>query len=200
MLGLWILKCLNHFNFGEFLNALNIYHDPIWLRNMLLKVAKRLYLYYSISDTELHAKSEIDILYFRYHIPRSFLQPKGNQLVLFEEESGNPLQITIGSVARNKECALVSNSNLLHVNSSKNHKRNSWKHEKHFDRRQRVQLQCPGSTKSLLVNAQCSWGWATQYSCLRRALAYRKTYTYMHTHESHTQVSAWNTDLFSAEL
>ncbi|XP_027089759.1 beta-galactosidase 16 [Coffea arabica] len=60
-----------------------------------------------------------------YHIPRSFLQPKGNQLVLFEEESGNPLQITIGSVARNKECALVSNSNLLHVNSSKNHKRNS---------------------------------------------------------------------------
>ncbi|XP_027149362.1 beta-galactosidase 16-like [Coffea eugenioides] len=60
-----------------------------------------------------------------YHIPRSFLQPKGNQLVLFEEESGNPLQITIGSVSRNKVCTLVSNSNLLHVNSWKNHKRNS---------------------------------------------------------------------------
>lgn len=33
-----------------------------------------------------------------YRIPRSFLQQAGNQLVLFEEEAGNPLQITIGSL------------------------------------------------------------------------------------------------------
>ncbi|XP_056164391.1 beta-galactosidase 16-like [Syzygium oleosum] len=33
-----------------------------------------------------------------YHIPRSFLKPKGNLLVILEEESGNPLGITIDTI------------------------------------------------------------------------------------------------------
>ncbi|KAF8023666.1 hypothetical protein BT93_F0996 [Corymbia citriodora subsp. variegata] len=33
-----------------------------------------------------------------YHIPQSFLKPKGNLLVILEEESGNPLGITIETV------------------------------------------------------------------------------------------------------
>lgn len=38
----------------------------------------------------------------RFHVPRSFLKPRGNLLVLFEEEYGNPLKISIGTVFRGK--------------------------------------------------------------------------------------------------
>ncbi|KAJ1703263.1 hypothetical protein LUZ63_003042 [Rhynchospora breviuscula] len=34
-----------------------------------------------------------------YHVPRSFLQPSGNFLVLFEEEGGNPLEITVNTIS-----------------------------------------------------------------------------------------------------
>ncbi|XP_073315759.1 beta-galactosidase 16-like [Primulina huaijiensis] len=35
----------------------------------------------------------------RYHIPRSFLKPTNNQLVLFEEETGNPLGVSVETVS-----------------------------------------------------------------------------------------------------
>lgn len=35
----------------------------------------------------------------RYHIPRSFLKPTDNQLVLFEEEAGNPLEVSVETVS-----------------------------------------------------------------------------------------------------
>jgi len=35
---------------------------------------------------------------FRYHIPRSLLKSTGNLLVLLEEETGNPLAITLDTV------------------------------------------------------------------------------------------------------
>lgn len=35
----------------------------------------------------------------RYHIPRSFLKPLGNLLVLFEEEVGNPTEITLETIS-----------------------------------------------------------------------------------------------------
>ncbi|KAJ3707737.1 hypothetical protein LUZ61_011442 [Rhynchospora tenuis] len=34
-----------------------------------------------------------------YHVPRSFLEPSGNFLVLFEEEGGNPLEITVNTIS-----------------------------------------------------------------------------------------------------
>ncbi|XP_042495404.1 beta-galactosidase 16-like [Macadamia integrifolia] len=37
-----------------------------------------------------------------YHVPRSFLKPSGNLLVLFEEFGGNPLQITLNTVSITK--------------------------------------------------------------------------------------------------
>jgi hypothetical protein len=39
-----------------------------------------------------------DIFLFRYHIPRSFLKSTGNLLVILEEETGNPLGITLDTV------------------------------------------------------------------------------------------------------
>lgn len=35
----------------------------------------------------------------RYHVPRSFLKDSGNVLVLFEEEGGNPLDISLNTVS-----------------------------------------------------------------------------------------------------
>ncbi|KZV23204.1 beta-galactosidase 16-like [Dorcoceras hygrometricum] len=39
----------------------------------------------------------------RYHIPRSFLKPTDNQFVLFEEETGNPLKVSIETVRTDSE-------------------------------------------------------------------------------------------------
>ncbi|KAI3499705.1 hypothetical protein L1887_35511 [Cichorium endivia] len=45
-----------------------------------------------------------------YNVPRSFLTPTENLLVLFEEENGNPLNISLDTVSINKVCGLVSDS------------------------------------------------------------------------------------------
>ncbi|XP_047260871.1 beta-galactosidase 16-like [Capsicum annuum] len=37
-----------------------------------------------------------------YNVPRSFLQPGDNLLVLFEEETGNPLDITLDTISVSK--------------------------------------------------------------------------------------------------
>ncbi|CAN6346745.1 unnamed protein product, partial [Urochloa humidicola] len=37
--------------------------------------------------------------FLRYHIPRYFLKPQGNILVLFEEMGGRPEQITVNTVS-----------------------------------------------------------------------------------------------------
>lgn len=36
---------------------------------------------------------------FRYNVPRSFLKATGNLLLLLEEESGDPLKITLDAIA-----------------------------------------------------------------------------------------------------
>ncbi|GAA0143573.1 galactosidase [Lithospermum erythrorhizon] len=45
-----------------------------------------------------------------YHIPRSFLKPNGNLLVVFEETGGNPGEIQILKVNRDTICSMVSNN------------------------------------------------------------------------------------------
>ncbi|CAA7405284.1 unnamed protein product [Spirodela intermedia] len=43
-----------------------------------------------------------------YHIPRSFLEPSGNLLVLFEEETGNPLQVSVDTISVRGICGVIS--------------------------------------------------------------------------------------------
>ncbi|KAK2659455.1 hypothetical protein Ddye_005988 [Dipteronia dyeriana] len=52
-----------------------------------------------------------------YNIPRPFLKPTGNLLVLLEEEEGNPLGITIDTIAISKVCGHVTNSHQPPVRS-----------------------------------------------------------------------------------
>ncbi|KAJ4803916.1 Beta-galactosidase [Rhynchospora pubera] len=46
-----------------------------------------------------------------YHMPRSFLKPKNNYLVIFEEHTGNPKDILIMTVKRDNICTFVSEQN-----------------------------------------------------------------------------------------
>ncbi|KAF5467938.1 hypothetical protein F2P56_012142 [Juglans regia] len=76
-----------------------------------------------------------------YNVPRNFLKPKGNLLVLFEEEEkGNPLDVSIDTVSIVKVCGNVATSHPPPVIS--------WVVEqsktitKH-DRRPELQLRCP---------------------------------------------------------
>ncbi|KAI3758607.1 hypothetical protein L6452_06174 [Arctium lappa] len=52
-----------------------------------------------------------------YNVPRSFLKPTGNLLVLFEEEYGNLLNISLDTVSINKVCGHVSDSHPPPLNS-----------------------------------------------------------------------------------
>ncbi|KAJ6801516.1 beta-galactosidase 7-like [Iris pallida] len=50
-----------------------------------------------------------------YHVPRSFLKPSGNLLVLFEEMGGNPLSISVNTISVNQVCSKVSESHYRPV-------------------------------------------------------------------------------------
>lgn len=53
----------------------------------------------------------------RYHVPRSWLKPSGNILVLFEEIGGDPTQITFATRQMGSLCAHVSESHPPPVDS-----------------------------------------------------------------------------------
>ncbi|KAL5993161.1 hypothetical protein ACLOJK_014083 [Asimina triloba] len=65
-----------------------------------------------------------------YHIPRCFLKPAKNLLVLLEESGGDPLQITLETISVSRVCGHVSDS---HPNRSPQHRKMP-----HV-----VQLKCP---------------------------------------------------------
>ncbi|KAK6132340.1 hypothetical protein DH2020_033900 [Rehmannia glutinosa] len=79
-----------------------------------------------------------------YHIPRSFLKPTDNLLVLFEEEIGNPLGISVDTVSVTKVCRHVSDSNPPPVASWK---RETLNENKDNGRTPKVRLHCPSKTK-----------------------------------------------------
>ncbi|THG08323.1 hypothetical protein TEA_015426 [Camellia sinensis var. sinensis] len=79
-----------------------------------------------------------------YNVPRSFLTPTGNLLVVLDEEYGNPLDISIGTVSITKVCGHVSNSHPPPVISWKaNNQISSMYKKKQHGRRSKVQLNCP---------------------------------------------------------
>ncbi|CAL0326899.1 unnamed protein product [Lupinus luteus] len=52
-----------------------------------------------------------------YHIPRSYLNPKDNLLVVLEEESANPSQVEILTVDRDVICSFITENHPPNVNS-----------------------------------------------------------------------------------
>lgn len=82
---------------------------------------------------------------FRYHIPRSFLRPTGNLLVLFDEEYGNPLGISIDIASVTKVCHHMSESSPAPILSWKGDNQSSQKHKKGNGRTPRVELRCPSN-------------------------------------------------------
>lgn len=80
---------------------------------------------------------------FRYNVPRSFLKPKGNLLVLLEEERGYPLGIFLDTISITKVCGLVSGSHLSSVTSWRRQDGRGKIYQKKPDRRPKLQLHCP---------------------------------------------------------
>ncbi|GER49428.1 beta-galactosidase, partial [Striga asiatica] len=84
-----------------------------------------------------------------YHIPRSFLKPTDNLLVLFEEEEkGDPTGITVDTVSVTKVCGHVKSSHPPHVTSwirenLYKHKYQSTYEKRHRITKPKVRLYCP---------------------------------------------------------
>lgn len=63
-------------------------------------------------------KSEFGIaMFIRYHVPRSFLKPTNNLIVVFEETGGDPRKIEILVVNRDTICSVVTEYHPPHVKS-----------------------------------------------------------------------------------
>ncbi|XP_043703285.1 beta-galactosidase 6-like [Telopea speciosissima] len=79
-----------------------------------------------------------------YHVPRPFLKPSANLLVLLEEFGGDPLQITLDTVSITRMCGYASNLHLSPVTPWVEIMSNRGRRiTGHHGRRPRVQLECP---------------------------------------------------------
>ncbi|XP_011003960.1 PREDICTED: beta-galactosidase 16-like [Populus euphratica] len=82
-----------------------------------------------------------------YNVPRSFLKPAGNLLVLQEEKGGNPLQVSLDTVSISQVCGHVTASHLAPVSSWTEHNQRYKNPAKVSGRRPKVQLACPSKSK-----------------------------------------------------
>jgi len=76
-----------------------------------------------------------------YHIPRSFLKPSNNLLVIFEEIGGNPEEITILTVSRDTICSFITEYHPPHVKSWQ--RNNGLIQAVVDDMKPKAQLKCP---------------------------------------------------------
>lgn len=53
----------------------------------------------------------------RYHIPRTFLNPKDNLLVIFEEEKADPTKIEIQTADRDTVCSMITENHPANIKS-----------------------------------------------------------------------------------
>ncbi|KAL9396114.1 hypothetical protein Peur_010367 [Populus x canadensis] len=81
------------------------------------------------------------------HIPRSFLKPSGNLLVILEEERGNPLGISLGTMSITKVCGHVSISHPPPLISWQGENQITGTRKRKYGRRPKVQLRCPRGRK-----------------------------------------------------
>ncbi|KAK6938378.1 D-galactoside/L-rhamnose binding SUEL lectin domain [Dillenia turbinata] len=79
-----------------------------------------------------------------YNIPRAFLKPTGNLLVLLEEEARSPLHISIDTITVSRVCGHVSDSHPLQVYSWVVDNQSN-EYQNHHGQRPELQLKCPQS-------------------------------------------------------
>lgn len=89
----------------------------------------RIILIYDVTETL--------IPFHRYHVPRSWLKPNGNILVLFEEKGGDPTQISFATKQLQSLCAHVSQSHPPQIDL--------WNSDKESERKigPALLLECP---------------------------------------------------------
>ncbi|GMN45552.1 hypothetical protein TIFTF001_014749 [Ficus carica] len=87
-----------------------------------------------------------------YNVPRSFLKPSGNLLILLEEENnGNPLGISLDTVLTTRACVKVSESHLPPVSTWVAEKQSGGKKNNNWMKRRKTapiaKLSCPPGRK-----------------------------------------------------
>lgn len=103
----------------------------------------QLYVFVVISVLWAH-NITLHLSIFRYNVPRSFLKPTRNLLVLLEEENGDPLGISLDKVSVTQVCGHVSETHLPPVSKwlvQKTQNQNNTKTK--LGRRPKIQLSCP---------------------------------------------------------
>lgn len=88
----------------------------------------------------------VELFSVRYNIPRSFLKPKDNLLVLLEEENGYPFGISMDTISRTKVCGFESDSHLPPVTSWTRENQSGKIYQKKHGKRTKLYLQCPPKT------------------------------------------------------
>ncbi|XP_068651800.1 beta-galactosidase 11-like [Aristolochia californica] len=76
-----------------------------------------------------------------YHLPRDFLKPTDNLLVILEESGGNPEEIKLLKVSRDRICSTISDHYPAHVKNWKRHDSNI--HAVENESKPTSQLKCP---------------------------------------------------------
>ncbi|KAF8406609.1 hypothetical protein HHK36_008698 [Tetracentron sinense] len=85
-----------------------------------------------------------------YHVPRAFLKPSENLLVVFEETGGNPDEIKVITANRDTICSYITEYHLPHVKSWK--REDSKIHAVVDDMKPKAHLKCPNHKVIVAVN------------------------------------------------
>lgn len=79
--------------------------NRLWAALSEMVSEKNLYLGYYTFGSTFRNKSDENMLFFRYHVPRSWLKPAGNVMVVFEEWGGDPDWISLVQRTARTVCA-----------------------------------------------------------------------------------------------
>ncbi|KAJ6412639.1 hypothetical protein OIU84_005645 [Salix udensis] len=109
-------------------NMLGTHQPLMWYKHIMINTM--------LSNSNTSSSLCFPVL--QYNIPRAFLKPTGNLLVLLEEENGNPLGITVDTVSVTKACIGKGSCSIPQSNQFFGGD------------------PCPGIPKVLLVDAQCT--------------------------------------------
>lgn len=75
------------------------------LSEMVSKRSSSFLYFYTLSNTKIIAELMSLCIILRYHVPRGWLNPSGNLLVVFEEWGGEPTKIALVQRATSSVCA-----------------------------------------------------------------------------------------------
>lgn len=131
-------------------------------------------------------------IFFRYHIPRAFVKPTQNLLVVLEEEKANPEKIDILIVNRDTVCSIITEHHPPHVKSWE--RKDSHIRPVVVDVKPAAHLKCPNNRDIVSVefasfgdpNGSCgSFVMGKCHAAISKEIVEQVKYCYQHVTLSH---------------